>query len=174
VEHRALLTELRQRLGDEFRAVVAAEHELPLSDAVAAYPFNSQLLSLPSGQMQLVAPLEAQQNAPARSFLERVAAECSLAGIDYLDVNGSMKNGGGPACLRLRVPLSEAEIGKLGGSVLFDERCERELEAIIRRRYRERLTLRDVADPQLVDEARTALDEITQALALGSVYDFQH
>jgi succinylarginine dihydrolase len=106
--------------------------------------------------------------------LERVAAECSLAGIDYLDVNGSMKNGGGPACLRLRVPLSEADIGRLGGSVLFDERCERELEAIIQRRYRERLTLEDVADPQLVDEARTALDEITQALALGSVYDFQH
>jgi succinylarginine dihydrolase len=173
VEHQALLTELHQRLGDEFRAVVATERELPLSDAVAAYPFNSQLLSLPSGKMQLVAPLEAQRNALARGFLERVAAECSLAGIDYLDVNGSMKNGGGPACLRLRVPLSEAEIGKLGGSVLFDERCERELEAIIQRRYRERLTLRDVADPRLVDEANTALDEITQVLGLGSVYDFQ-
>lgn len=173
VEHSALLTELRARLGDEFRAVVATEHELPLSDAVAAYPFNSQLLSLPTGQMQLVAPLEAQRNMPARGFLERVAAECGLAGIDYLDVNGSMKNGGGPACLRLRVPLSEAEIGRLGGSVLFDERCEQKLEAIIQRRYRERLTLQDVADPQLVDEARTALDEITQVLALGSVYDFQ-
>ena len=173
VEHERLLMELRQRLGDEFRAVVATEHELPLSDAVAAYPFNSQLLSLPSGQMQLVAPLEAQRNAAARSFLERVAVECGLAGVDYLDVNGSMKNGGGPACLRLRVPLSKAEIAQLGGSVLFDERCERELEAIVRKRYRERLTLQDVADPQLVNEARTALDELTQVLGLGAVYDFQ-
>lgn len=173
VEHPALLTELRRRLGDELRLVVATEHELPLSDAVAAYPFNSQLLSLPSGQMQLVAPLEAQQSAPARAFLERVKSECALAGIDYLDVNGSMKNGGGPACLRLRVPLSEAEISQLGGSVLFDERCEQELEAIIRRRYRERLTLRDVADPLVVAEAQTALDEITQVLGIGSVYDFQ-
>ena len=168
-----LLEQLRARLGDEFRAVVATDHELPLSDAVAAYPFNSQLLSLPDGKLQLVAPAESQRNQRARAFLERVAAECSLAGIDYLDVNGSMKNGGGPACLRLRVPLSEQESARLGGSVLFDERCERELEAIVQRRYRDRLTLADVADPVLVQEAHTALDEITQVLGLGSVYDFQ-
>jgi len=174
VNHEALLEQLRARLGEEFRAIVASERELPLSDAVAAYPFNSQLLSLPDGKLQLVAPAEAQQNGPARSFLERAAAECSLiAGIDYLNVNGSMKNGGGPACLRLRVPLSEQQVSRLAGSVLFDARCERELEGIIKRRYREQLTLKDVADPQLLDEARTALDEITQVLGLSSVYDFQ-
>jgi succinylarginine dihydrolase len=173
VNHEVLLAQLRARLGEEFRAIVATERELPLSDAVAAYPFNSQLLSLPSGELQLVAPAESRQNPRARDFLERVVAECSLSGIDYLNVNGSMKNGGGPACLRLRVPLSELHATRLGGSVLFDERCEGELTGIIERRYREQLTLNDVADPQLVDEARTALDEITQVLGLGSVYDFQ-
>ncbi len=134
VSHEALLAQLRARLGDEFRAIVATERELPLSDAVAAYPFNSQLLSLPNGQLQLVAPAESRQNPRAYDFLERVVAECSLAGVDYLNVNGSMKNGGGPACLRLRVPLSELDMTRLGGSVLFDERCERELEDIIMRR----------------------------------------
>lgn len=174
VDHHALLEQLRARLGDEFRAIVATDEELPLGDAVAAYPFNSQLLQLPSGGMHLVAPLEAKHNAAARGFLERVAADSSLiTGIDYLDVNGSMKNGGGPACLRLRVPLSEPEQARLSGDVLFDERCERELESIVKRRYREQLELRDIADPLLVDEACTALDEITQALGLGSVYDFQ-
>jgi succinylarginine dihydrolase len=174
VNHEALLAQLHTRLGEEFRAIVATERELPLSDAVAAYPFNSQLLSLPNGKLQLVAPAEAQQNPRARGFLERVGAECSLfSGVDYLNVNGSMKNGGGPACLRLRVPLSDAHITRLGGSVLFDERCERALQDIIERRYREHLTLNDVADPLLVDEARTALDEVTQVLGLGSVYDFQ-
>jgi succinylarginine dihydrolase len=173
VHHEALLAQLRARLGEEFRAIVATERELPLSDAVAAYPFNSQLLSLPSGRLQLVAPAESQQNQRACDFLERVVAECSLAGVDYLNVNGSMKNGGGPACLRLRVPMSEPDMARLGGSVLFDERRERELQHIIERRYRERLTLNDVADPQLVDEAHTALDEVTQVLGLGSVYDFQ-
>ena len=60
-----------------------------------------------------------------------------------------------------------------GASVLFDARCERELRAIIERRYRDRLELADIADPAVVDEAFTALDELTQVLGLGSVYDFQ-
>ena len=174
VSHVELLEQLRARLGPELRSVVALASELPLADAVAAYPFNSQLLSLPSGKMQLLAPLESKHNQRARQFLERAAAESTLiAGIDYLDVNGSMKNGGGPACLRLRVPLEDSELARLGGSVLFDERCERELTHIVQRRYRERLTLADIADPALVVEARTALDEITQVLGLGSVYEFQ-
>lgn len=174
VDHERLLEQLRARLGTEFQAIVASERELPLSDAVAAYPFNSQLLSLPSGDVHVVAPREAHHNAPAREFLERALAECPLiSGIDYLDVNGSMRNGGGPACLRLRVPLSDRESARLSGSVLFDERCERDLTRIVNQRYREQLTLDDIADPLLVDEARTALDEITQALGLGAVYDFQ-
>ena len=174
VEHERLLEQLRASLGAEFQAIVASERELPLSDAVAAYPFNSQLLSLASGQMHVVAPLESQRNARAREFLERALAECPLiSSIDYLDVNGSMRNGGGPACLRLRVPLTERESSRLSGSVLFDERCERELTTIVNRRYRERLTLDDIADPKLADEASTALDEITQVLGLGAVYDFQ-
>jgi succinylarginine dihydrolase len=170
----ALLARLRARLGGDFLAVVATESELPLSDAVGAYPFNSQLLSLPGGKLQLVAPLESQQNERARSFLERAVAECALLdGIDYLDVNGSMKNGGGPACLRLRVPLDDAASVRLSGSVMFDTRLESALTKIVEQRYRDQLALADMADPELVVEARTALDEITQALGLGSVYDFQ-
>jgi succinylarginine dihydrolase len=174
VDTPSLLTELRARLGPTFEAIVATEAELPLDDAVAAYPFNSQLLTLPSGQMQLIAPLEARSNPAARRFLERVQAECQqISGIDYLDVNGSMRNGGGPACLRLRVPLEERERESLPAGVLFDAELERKLSAIIERRYRDRLTLADIADPALVGEASTALDELTQALGLGSVYDFQ-
>ncbi len=174
VQHEQLLQRVRELLGEELGVVLATEQELPLANAVAAYPFNSQLLSLPSGKMRLLAPREALENDAARRFLERAVAERpELEGVDYIDVNGSMRNGGGPACLRLRVPLTEAERGKLGGAVAFDERLERALTEIISRRYRDRLTLADVADPQLVDEAHTALDEITSALGLGSIYEFQ-
>jgi len=170
----ALVAELQRSLGGGLQVVLATEAELPLADAVAAYPFNSQLLTLPSGRMHLLAPQEAQQNAAARRFLERAVATCPLiAGIDYLDVNGSMRNGGGPACLRLRVPLTEEERAALSGTVLFDEGLEHALRAIVTRRYRDRVELSDMADPSLVREAQTALDEITQVLGLGSVYDFQ-
>lgn len=171
-DHPALLTRLHASLGEGFHACVASESELPLADAVSAYCFNSQLLSLPSGKMRLVAPLEAEANAAARAFIERAVAEQrELDGVDYLDVKGSMKNGGGPACLRLRVPLSDDDARRLGGSVLLDAGLERELEAIVRRRYRDRLQLSDMADPELVREAATALDEITRALGLAGVYD---
>jgi succinylarginine dihydrolase len=173
VEHEALLVRLRAELGAGLSVIVASEAELPLSDAVAAYPFNSQLLSLPSGKMRLVAPLESKHNAAARRFLERVVAESDVEAIDYLDVNGSMRNGGGPACLRLRVPLEASAAALLSGSVLFDERLEGALESIITRRYRDRVELSDIADAAFLLEARTALDELTQVLGLGSVYDFQ-
>lgn len=174
VEHTELLAELTRRLGEDFRAVLATEEELPVEDAIAAYPFNSQLVSLPSGKLRVLAPLESQQNERARRFLQRVVEEQPLVeGVDYLNVNGSMKNGGGPACLRLRVPLTEKERAGLGARVLFDDELEARLRGIVERRYRDRLELADIADPSLVEEARVALDELTEALELGSVYDFQ-
>lgn len=174
VDHVELVTELSRRLGSDFRALLASARELPLADAVAAYPFNSQLVGLPSGKLRIVAPLESAHNARARQFLERVVAEHPLVeGVDYLDVNGSMKNGGGPACLRLRVPLTEQESARLGARVLFDDALESSLRDVVERRYRDRLELSDIADPALLEEARVALDEVTQVLGLGSVYDFQ-
>jgi succinylarginine dihydrolase len=84
-----------------------------------------------------------------------------------------MRNGGGPACLRLRVVLTEEERGALGGAAVLDEAKVAALEGIVRRRYRDRLAPVDLADPALLDEGRTALDEIGQVLKLGAVHDFQ-
>jgi succinylarginine dihydrolase len=55
VRHEELLKKLRDLLGEEFFAVVAAEKELPAAAAIAAYPFNSQLLALPDGSMTVLA-----------------------------------------------------------------------------------------------------------------------
>jgi succinylarginine dihydrolase len=171
VEHEALLRELTSRLGVGFHAIVASEAELPLADAVAAYCFNAQLLSLPSGRMRLLAPQEAQSNAAAQRFLARALSECAdLDGVDHIDVNGSMRNGGGPACLRLRVPLSDEDAARLSGNVQLDERLERQLESVIQRRYRDRVALSDMADPEFVREARETLDELLTALGLPDVY----
>jgi succinylarginine dihydrolase len=84
-----------------------------------------------------------------------------------------MKNGGGPACLRLRVQLGDDERASLGGRVLVDDALLDELERWVERHYRDRLAARDLADPRLLDETKRALDELTQLLELGSIYDFQ-
>jgi succinylarginine dihydrolase len=174
VEPDRLLATLRERLGPDFTFVRASERELPAADAVAAYPFNSQVLTLPSGRMAIVAPSEAREQPRARAFLERVvAAGGPVEAVHYRDVKSSMDNGGGPACLRLRVALTDEERAAAGARVFLDDALYADLRAWIERRYRDRLAFADLADPALLDEVRTALDELTALLRLGAVYDFQ-
>ena len=91
----------------------------------------------------------------------------------YRDVRQSMHNGGGPACLRLRVPLEDDEAAALGANVLLGDALHDELCAWVDRHYRDKLAPADLADPSLARETMAALDELTRILKLGSVYDFQ-
>ncbi len=152
----------------------AAPGELTLEEAVKSYLFNSQIISLPSGGMALVLPREAEETPRAKAFVDRVlASNGPVREAHYLDLRQSMRNGGGPACLRLRVVLTPDELAATGGRCLVDEAKIDALEAIVGRRYRDRLAPADLADPALLDECRLALDEIGQVLSLGAVHDFQ-
>ncbi len=165
---------LRSALGDELFVVHASVAELPVDRAVAAYPFNSQVLSLPDGSMALVAPSDARDDDRARALLDRCAAgESPVRAVHYLDVRESMRNGGGPACLRLRVPLTAEEAGALGANVVLTDTLLDALGAWVDRHYRDRLVPADLADPALARESMRALDELTQLLALGSIFDYQ-
>jgi succinylarginine dihydrolase len=84
-----------------------------------------------------------------------------------------MRNGGGPACLRLRVSLTDDERAAVRGRVFLDAALADEIGQWIDRHYRDRLAPGDLADPQLLDESRRALDELTRMLELPAVYSFQ-
>jgi succinylarginine dihydrolase len=169
-----LVGDLRRLLGDELFVVRATRAELSPESAVAAYPFNSQILTLPDGTMAIVAPEDSREDAQARSFLERVlAAGGPVSALYYVDVRQSMRNGGGPACLRLRVALSDDEARALCANVVLSDALYEALCAWIGRHYRDRVTPADLADPELAREGMRALDELTVLLRLGSVYDFQ-
>ncbi len=169
----AVIGGLRTVFDDELRVVVAKNDELPVEDAVGAYPFNSQLLTLPDGRMVIVAPEESRERPAARRFLERVVSEGHVARVEYLDVRESMNNGGGPACLRQRIVLSDEERAAVRADVFFGEALAATLAAWIEKHYRDRLVPSDLGDPALAREGMTALDELTRILGLGSVYDFQ-
>lgn len=174
LETEGLLAKLQQKLGPGFQYALATEQELSVADAVQAYPFNSQLLTLPDGGMCILAPKESEERPRARAFLERVLAEDNpVRAVHYLDVRESMNNGGGPACLRLRVRLTDTERAAVQARVFYDDALHQDLEAWVRRHYRERLTPEDLRDPALAQESMTALDALTGLLRLGSVYDFQ-
>jgi succinylarginine dihydrolase len=124
--------------------------------------------------MAIVAPADCAPGTPARTYLERVVAGPSpVAELHTLDLRQSMNNGGGPACLRLRVLLSAGERAGLGARVIFDDAVDRDLVALVERRYRDRLVPADLADPLFARESLETLDEITSVLGLGAVFDFQ-
>ena len=142
---------------------------------MGSYLFNSQLLSNPDGSMTLVVPGECQEN----EAVWRTIQDLLIAGANPInevlvkDVKQSMRNGGGPACLRLRVALSDAERSAVTGRVLLNDGLYADLTAWVEKHYRDRLAVEDLADPQLAVETLTALDELTQLLKIGSVYSFQ-
>jgi succinylarginine dihydrolase len=168
------IDELRRILGDELFVVLATSKELPVERAVAAYPFNSQILTVADGSMVILAAEDAREDPASRALLDRVVASGGpVRSVHYVDVRQSMQNGGGPACLRLRVPLTEQEESRLGAHVLLDDGLHDALCSWVDRHYRDRLCEADLADPSLAREGMQALDELTRLLDLGSIYDFQ-
>jgi succinylarginine dihydrolase len=91
----------------------------------------------------------------------------------FQELDQSMAGGGGPACLRLRLPLTHQEVASMAPGVLLDETTLQQLEAWVDQHYRDELTPAALADPQLLREAQQALDALTQLLGLGALYTFQ-
>jgi succinylarginine dihydrolase len=154
--------------------IEAKAADVSLEDAIRSYLFNSQIVTRPDGAMALILPREAEETHAAKAFVENaLARNGAIREARYLDLRQSMRNGGGPACLRLRVVLTTDERAALGANVILDDARLDALEAIVRKHYRDRLALADLADPDLLDESRAALDQMAQLLELGAVYDFQ-
>jgi succinylarginine dihydrolase len=147
---------------------------LPLNDAVRSYLFNSQLVTLPDDTFALILPTECREiNSAARTidFIREKAPIISTAA--FINVRQSMNNGGGPACLRLRVVLTPREEKAVHAGILFTDTLYKKLRTWIETHYRETLRPADLADPRLLRESRTALDELTRILKLPPLYPFQ-
>jgi succinylarginine dihydrolase len=99
---------------DKFPAieiVEVAESAVGLAEAIRTYLFNGQLVSLRDGEQALIVPTEAWDSPAARRFLdEMIAGNGPIRRVVPVDVRQSMANGGGPACLRLRVVADPARV----------------------------------------------------------------
>ena len=172
-----VLAQLQAKLaarGGQLQSICVPRTEVSVDDAVRTYLFNSQLLSRADGTMLLVVPEECRANPRVWTYLERLTArDAGIAEVKVFDLKQSMRNGGGPACLRLRVALKPDELAAVNPGVILTPALYETLNDWVERHYRDRLVEADMADPQLLIECRTALDELTQILKLGSVYPFQ-
>ena len=169
------LAALRRAVGESLVIAEISRDEVTLDELVRSYLFNSQLLTLADGSMTMICPIECQENTRVKSAIDRLIGDPAnpLTRAIYLDVRESMRNGGGPACLRLRVPMTAADLAAMNRATLVDAAKLTQLRAWVTRHYRESLRAEDLADPALLRESRDALDELTRILALGGVYDFQ-
>jgi succinylarginine dihydrolase len=158
----------------ELFTICVEEKAISLKDAVTSYLFNSQILSNKTG-MILLAPLECSETAHVKQFLESLPSipNCPIKNVQYINLKESMLNGGGPACLRLRIVLNEQELKKMNSKVLINETLYQQLVEWVKRNYRDRLASCDLNDPHLFDESESALDELTKILNLGNIYSFQ-
>jgi len=150
------------------------DDELALTDAVESYLFNSQLVTLSPDRMALICPMDCREFETAARALEAIiAGDNPIGEVEFVEVRQSMRNGGGPACLRLRVVLTEAQMAAAHAGVLMTPVLYEQLVAWVERHYRDELRPDDLRDAELIEESRAALDELTQLLGLEGLYRFQ-
>jgi len=169
-----MLADLRRALSDvetDLCALRVNDDHVSVADAVSTYLFNSQILTKQNGKMALLVPQECQENQGVSMYLQQLLASGSpIDELICLNLSQSMRNGGGPACLRLRVVLTDTQEQTMHQGVVMTEQLHARLVMWVEKYYRDRLTPADLADPLLALEINAALDALTDILALPNLY----
>lgn len=169
VDTEAVLAEIEQKLGQPLVRLCVTREQVRVEEAVRSYLFNSQLITLPEGGMAIIAPKECEEAPSVKACLDGLLAanDNPITAVHYLDVRESMKNGGGPACLRLRVVLTEPELEAVHPGVLLSGALYEQLTGWVNAHYREELAPEDLADPALAEESHTAMVALEALLGLN-------
>ena len=151
----------------EAEIVVVPADMVSLADAIASYLFNAQLLTLPSGEMALVVPSEAAEHPRVGSWLEgMLASNGPIRRVLPVDVRQSMANGGGPACLRLRVVADPATVDP---RFLLDEAKAAQIEAVIAQHWPETISPGEIGTANLSERVIAARAALLAALGLSEL-----
>jgi succinylarginine dihydrolase len=162
----AAYTAIREKMPEAEIVVVPADR-VSLADAVQSYLFNAQLVTLPDGCMALILPTEAQANANVWSWLEEhVAGNGPIRRLVPVDVRQSMANGGGPACLRLRVVADPVTVDP---RFMADEAKLDQMAEVIGANWPESISPDQLGDPALVDQVQKARVSLLSACDLSEL-----
>ena len=147
--------------------VEVPEDAVSLAEAIRTYLFNAQLVTLPSGEMALVVPSECQESASVWSWCEAMlAGNGPIRHVIPGDVRQSMANGGGPACLRLRVVADPATIDH---RFLLDEAKADRIEAVIANTWPKTIDPAQIGAPELAHRIREAREALLTVLSLDTL-----
>ena len=151
------------RLLPEVEIVEVPAAVVSLADAISSYLFNAQLVTLPGSEgMALILPTEAQANPRVWDWLEQlVAGNGPIRRLVPVDVRESMANGGGPACLRLRVVADPATVDP---RFLIDEAKLDMMAVVIAAQWPEAIAPIDLASGALIADIGRARQSLVNAL----------
>jgi succinylarginine dihydrolase len=156
-----------ERLVPGFEFVEVADSEVPLADAIRSYLFNAQLVTPADGATTLVAPTECRETPSVWRWIERhIAGNGPIRRVEIVDVRQSMANGGGPACLRLRVVADPATVDT---RFLVDDAKLDRMAEIVRRHWPAEIANDDLQEPALVRGVEAARAALLQAFDLSEL-----
>ena len=134
---------------------------------IRTYLFNAQLVTLPSGEMALIVPSECRESENVWAFCQQmIGSNGPIRQVIPVDVRQSMANGGGPACLRLRVVADPATVDP---RFLLDDAKADRIEAVIARAWPESIAPDRLGTAALADEVREARGALLETLDLGEL-----
>ena len=134
-----------------------------LAEAIRSYLFNAQLLTTDRGATLLL-PDEARDEPRVWRWLESiVAGNGPIRRLRTIDVRESMANGGGPACLRLRVAADPATIDP---RFLVDEAKITRIARIVEAHWPAAIDPAAIDDPALITQIERARAALLEALDL--------
>jgi len=155
------------RLVPGFDYVEVPASEVPLADAIRSYLFNAQLVTPPDGQPTLIVPSEARNTPTVWRWLEQhVAGNGPIRRVEVVDVRQSMANGGGPACLRLRVVANTAMVDP---RFLVDGAKLDQIGEVIARHWPEQIHHDDLQQPALIGDVERARGALLETLDIGEL-----
>tara|TARA_B100001248_G_scaffold260334_1_gene248292 strand:+ start:19013 stop:20332 length:1320 start_codon:yes stop_codon:yes gene_type:complete len=159
---KATLDELQQRMQGDLIGIRVSLDDVSVEAAVQTYLFNSQIVEPEPGKMVLIAPEHCQQEASVKAFIDKMIADPNnpIEEAHYFDLLQSMKNGGGPACLRLRVALTDEEIAAVNPKCWINDNLYNDLCRWVNEYYRDELNLEDLRDPSFLLQAKEAIQSL--------------
>ena len=156
-----------------FHPIEILSEDISLDNLVSSYLLNSQLITVKNNEMMMLLPEEVQNHPNCMRWLDEIKTSSPIKHHEFVDIRQSMMNGGGPACLRFKVVVNNDEFDQINNKFLLSSKKLMDLRTLVSEHYRDKLYPEDLLDIKLMQESYAYLDELTQLLDLGSIYNFQ-
>ena len=152
----------------EVEIIEVPTDRVSVADAVASYVFNAQLVTMPhQSGMALILPTEARETPSVWAYLQAlIVRNSAIRELITVDVRQSMANGGGPACLRLRVVADPATID--ARFLATPEKLDR-LGAVIEAHWPQQIAADGIGSRGLIDQIGAARRALLEAAELAEL-----